>query len=69
MPKKFENFNNPRKKALAGMKQSISTELWEKNSDFLTQLREIAKHAVSHHPAIDILNNGEINKENLKKYT
>lgn len=29
MPKKFENFNNPRKKALAGMKQSISTELWE----------------------------------------
>lgn len=30
MPKKFENFNNPRKKALAGMKQSISTELWEK---------------------------------------
>lgn len=40
MPKKFENFNNPRKKALAGMKQSISTELWEKNSDFLTQLRE-----------------------------
>jgi len=30
MPKKFENFNNPRKKALAGMKQSISAELWEK---------------------------------------
>ena len=58
MPKKFENFNNPRKKALAGMKQSISAELWEKNSDFLSRLRaKIAKHAVSHHPAIDILNN------------
>ncbi len=45
MPKKFENFNNPRKKALAGMKQSISAELWEKNSNFLTRLRaKIAKH-------------------------
>ncbi|MCU4552463.1 iron-containing redox enzyme family protein [Acinetobacter nosocomialis] len=68
MPKKFENFNNPRKKALAGMKQSISTELWDKNLNFLTQLRaKIAQHPVSHHPAIETLNNGEINKENLKR--
>ncbi|MFX5521366.1 hypothetical protein ABTD78_19070, partial [Acinetobacter baumannii] len=68
MPKKFENFNNPRKKALAGMKQSISAELWEKNSNFLTRLRaKIAQHPVSHHSAIDTLNNGEINKEDLKK--
>lgn len=34
MPKKFENFNNPRKKALAGMKQSISAELWKKIQTF-----------------------------------
>ncbi|MFH3627164.1 heme oxygenase-like domain-containing protein [Acinetobacter nosocomialis] len=68
MPKKFENFNNPRKKALAGMKQSISAELWDKNLNFLTQLRaKIAQHPVSHHPAIETLNNGEINKENLKR--
>lgn len=68
MPKKFENFNNPRKKALAGMKQSISIELWNKNLNFLNQLRaKIAKHPVSHHPAIKTLNNGEINKENLKR--
>lgn len=68
MPKKFENFNNPRKKALAGMKQSISAELWEKNSKFLTRLRaKIAEHPVTHHSAIDILNNGKINKEDLKK--
>ncbi|MDV2170583.1 hypothetical protein RZS21_20535, partial [Acinetobacter baumannii] len=54
MPKKFEDFNNPRKKALAGMKQSISAELWDKNLNFLTQLRaKIAKHPVSHHPAIE----------------
>ncbi|MGT3819678.1 hypothetical protein [Acinetobacter baumannii] len=47
MPKKFEDFNNPRKKALAGMKQSISAELWDKNLNFLTQLRaKIAKHPV-----------------------
>lgn len=68
MPKKFENFNNPRKKALAGMKQSISAELWDKNLNFLTQLRaKIAQHPVSHHPAIETLNNGEISKENLKR--
>ncbi|MFX9721458.1 hypothetical protein ABTO99_15230 [Acinetobacter baumannii] len=68
MPKKFEDFNNPRKKALAGMKQSISAELWDKNLNFLTQLRaKIARHPVSHHPAIETLNNGEINKENLKR--
>ncbi|MDC4045470.1 hypothetical protein [Acinetobacter baumannii] len=68
MPKKFEDFNNPRKKALAGMKQSISAELWDKNLNFLNQLRaKIAKHPVSHHPAIETLNNGEINKENLKR--
>lgn len=68
MPKKFENFNNPRKKALAGMKQSISIEVWNKNLNFLNQLRaKIAKHPVSHHPAIKTLNNGEINKENLKR--
>lgn len=54
MPKKFEDFNNPRKKALAGMKQSISAELWDKNLNFLNQLRaKIAKHPVSHHPAIE----------------
>lgn len=48
MPKKFEDFNNPRKKALAGMKQSISAELWDKNLNFLNQLRaKIAKHPVS----------------------
>lgn len=68
MPKKFENFNNPRKKALAGMKQSISNELWDKNLNFLTQLRaKIGKHPVSHHPAIETLNNGEVNKEHLKR--
>ncbi len=41
-----------------------------KNLNFLTHLRaKIAKHPVSHHPAIDTLNNGEINKEDLKKFT
>ncbi|OOU06094.1 hypothetical protein BTH03_00620, partial [Acinetobacter baumannii] len=44
MPKKFEDFNNPRKKALAGMKQSISAELWDKNLNFLTQLRAALLH-------------------------
>ncbi|MCT2464660.1 hypothetical protein MNL92_20440 [Acinetobacter baumannii] len=60
--------NNCNAFIVAWMKQSISAELWDKNLNFLTQLRaKIAKHPVSHHPAIETLNNGEINKENLKR--
>ncbi|MFI7884323.1 hypothetical protein ACFMJL_23015, partial [Acinetobacter baumannii] len=29
MSKKFEDFDNPRQKALLGMKNSIPTEQWE----------------------------------------
>ncbi|QER39862.1 hypothetical protein F2A31_09095 [Acinetobacter suaedae] len=67
MPKIFENFDNPRQKAIDGMRNSVSAEVWNKNLDFLNNLRaEISKHPVSKHPAIQLLNDGLIDKETLK---
>lgn len=67
MPKQFEDFDNPRQKAIDGMKNSISEEQWNKNVKFLSDLRaEISNHPVSKHPAIQLLNDGLIDKETLK---
>lgn len=67
MPKKFENFDNPRQKAIDGMKNSISADAWNNNVNFLKTLRaEISNHPVSKHPAIQLLNDGLIDKETLK---
>ncbi|MEN5173634.1 hypothetical protein ABE427_13020 [Acinetobacter higginsii] len=68
MTVQFENFNNPRKNAIDGMKKSIPLEVWEKNISFLDQLRkDISEHPVSKHPAIQILNDGVIDKISLEK--
>lgn len=68
MTVQFENFNNPRKNAIEGMKKSIPPEVWEKNIAFLDQLRkDISEHPVSKHPAIQILNDGVIDKVSLEK--
>ncbi|UUM26390.1 hypothetical protein NQU59_11860 [Acinetobacter colistiniresistens] len=68
MVKKFENFNDPRKNALNGMKNSVSTEVWQKNIKFLNSLRlDISNHPVSRHPAIQMLNDGVIDKVSLLK--
>jgi len=68
MSKKFEDFNNPRQKALLGMKNSIPSEQWEENLKFLKQLRgKIAELPVCQHPAIEVLNNGQLDKFTLTK--
>ena len=65
---RFENFDDPRKNAIDGMKRSISSELWTKNTAFLTKLRaDISNHPVSKHPAIQMLNDGIIDKASLEK--
>ncbi|QQV65305.1 hypothetical protein ABCA12_0623 [Acinetobacter junii] len=65
---RFENFYDPRKNAIDGMKRSISSELWTKNTAFLTKLRaDISNHPVSKHPAIQMLNDGIIDKASLEK--
>lgn len=40
MLKKFEDFNNPREKALQGMRNSIPAKQWDENLQFLKQLRK-----------------------------
>lgn len=68
MLKKFEIFDNPRELALAEMSKSIPDEQWEKNLQFLNNLRKIiAAHPVSTHPAIQVLNSGQLCIEQLKK--
>ncbi|AZC08386.1 hypothetical protein DKE48_015740 [Acinetobacter nosocomialis] len=50
------------------MKNSISAQQWEENLQFLKQLRNrIAHLPVSHHPAIEILNNGYLDKQTLTR--
>ncbi|EHU1441381.1 hypothetical protein A1Z85_RS11285 [Acinetobacter baumannii] len=68
MSKKFEDFENPRQKALQGMKNSIPVEQWEENLKFLKQLRsKIAELPVCKHPAIEVLNNGQLDKQALTR--
>ncbi len=66
MSKKFEDFNNPREKALQGMRNSIPAKQWDENLKFLKQLRnQIAELPVCKHPAIEILNHGYLDKSTL----
>lgn len=66
MLKKFEDFNNPREKALQGMKNSIPAKQWDENLQFLQQLRKtIAELPVCKHPAIELLNSGYLDKTTL----
>lgn len=66
MSKKFEDFNNPREKALQGMRNSIPAKQWDENLNFLKQLRnQIAELPVCKHPAIEILNHGYLDKSTL----
>ncbi|CAI3134059.1 iron-containing redox enzyme family protein [Acinetobacter baumannii] len=68
MSKKFEDFDSPRQKALLGMKNSIPVKQWEENLQFLKQLRSaISKLPVCKHPAIEILNNGVLDKNTLTR--
>ncbi len=45
MSKKFEDFNNPREKALQGLKDSIPASPWEEN---LQQLRPAKREGQFH---------------------
>ncbi|MGB9036906.1 MAG: hypothetical protein WCC23_00110, partial [Acinetobacter calcoaceticus] len=66
MSKKFEDFNNPRQKALQGMRNSIPAKQWDENLNFLKQLRnKIAELPVCKHPAIEMLNHGYLDKDTL----
>ena len=62
--------NNPlntRQLAVAEMKSSISSDLWQQNHEFVEQLHaKIRQHAVSIHPAIAALNTHSFNKSEIQ---
>lgn len=61
MPSLMADLDLPRKKAIAAMRASIPHELWERNAAFVESLRSlIAAHPVTRHPAIGLLNEGQL---------
>jgi hypothetical protein len=63
----FTDFNYPREKAIESMKTSIPAEMWKSNSEFVDSVRcLIRQHPVARHPAIEVLNKGELSHEAMK---
>ncbi|HEX7815395.1 hypothetical protein [Dyella sp.] len=62
MPSLMVDLDQPRKKAAAAMRASLAEELWRRNEAFVDHLRKlVAEHPMSHHPAIAVLNEGQLN--------
>ena len=60
------DFNNPRQKAKEAIRASIPSDLWLANSDFVAQLsQKVKNHQVATHPAIELLNRGTFNREQM----
>ncbi|ENU92060.1 MULTISPECIES: hypothetical protein [Acinetobacter] len=63
-----EKLQNPRQKTIDKIRKSIPIELWNQNTYFLNGVRKkVANHPISNHPAIAILNSGNIEKHVLQK--
>jgi hypothetical protein len=59
--------DNPRKNALDAMKNSVSCEQWERNSEFTTRLRQkIKSHPISSHPVLELLYKGRFSRDSIK---
>lgn len=57
----FTDFEAPRRKAIAAMRDSLNAATWNRNADFIVELRTaIARHPVSSHPAIAALDSGTL---------
>jgi hypothetical protein len=55
----FTDFDSPRRKAVAAMRDSLPASVWERNASFITDLRAaIQRHPVASHPAIATLRGG-----------
>ncbi|MDJ0591210.1 MAG: hypothetical protein QNJ72_14640 [Pleurocapsa sp. MO_226.B13] len=60
------NFNNPRQKAKEAIRASILADLWLANSEFVARLsQKVRNHRVATHPAIELLNSGAFNREQM----
>lgn len=68
MQQHFQDFENPREKALSGMQNSIDLNQWNQNLEFIETVKQlINEHPVSSHPAIEILNSEVLSQETLKQ--
>lgn len=55
----LEDLNDPRQKATQAMRDCVPPDLWQRNAEYLRELRDkISAHPVSRHPAIAALNGG-----------
>ncbi|MGF1536075.1 MAG: hypothetical protein ACFB4J_06265 [Elainellaceae cyanobacterium] len=60
--------DNPRQIARDAIQASISADLWQQNGAFIADLkRRVKQHPVSSHPAIDALNQGRFDRDQLKQ--
>ncbi|GFZ90496.1 iron-containing redox enzyme family protein [Dyella caseinilytica] len=67
MHSSMTDLDHPRKKAIAAMRASLPLDLWQKNALFVENLRHlIGDHPVASHPAIDMLNSGELNMASMR---
>lgn len=58
----------PRQTARRLIQNSVPTELWVKNQEFVTQIcRELAHHPVAHHPMIQALNQGIFDRQQMQQ--
>jgi hypothetical protein len=57
----FTDFEAPRRKAVAAMRDTVSPAVWNRNADFIAELRgAIGRHPVATHPAIAALRGGTL---------
>lgn len=61
MPSLMADLDQPRKKAVNAMRASLPEDLWQRNAEFVENLRQlIAEHPITKHPAISVLNGGSL---------
>ena len=62
------NVDNPRKIAFEQLKKSLNPEIWQKNSQFISEIKkELSKHPINNHPIINLLNKGVFNHAEMQK--
>ncbi|MGB7086134.1 MAG: hypothetical protein WBD47_11320 [Phormidesmis sp.] len=61
-------FDAPRQLARTAIQESVSEKRWLQNQQFITRLKQrLQQHPVARHPAIQALNQGRFNPEQLKR--
>lgn len=57
----FTDFEAPRRKAITAMRDTVSPAVWNRNADFIAELRSaIGRHPVATHPGIALLRGGTL---------